>query len=250
MTVQHLGEASGLKFSPAVFQDFNAAHIWNGEAVEFCQHFTAEGTPANGVVEGGIYAYYAAGSLALLATEASGVARLTLAADNNNVTLTTGRNVAGLGKVVRNSNLPFAFEARVRVGTITDDQVNWFVGLMEEGRAIADVDYAGFRVLVGDGNGLDAVHRTSGGAEVEVQSVAQTLVANTWYNLGFRFNGGSVCQWYINNAQVGANVDPTLATFPSGEELAAVVALKDKGNNAGTLDVDFIRAIYAVSDLR
>lgn len=141
-------------------------------------------------------------------------------------------------------------ECRVAFPTITD--WGFAFGLGESAfwtaEAVADdcadlitESFVGFRVVVGDPDGMDFVYQLDAGAEVEdITGPVQTLVAATYYRLGFKFNGQNAITVYVDGAKVGS-FTITSATFPDGVNMAAGITLKAGAAAAYNAYIDWIR---------
>lgn len=192
-------------------------------------------------------------SIAEIATEVGGVVRMTTGGtDNNEVYMNFGNSLGVLGKAVA-AGYPFWFEARFRLGAVSDHGV--FIGLAEEGLAVANTltddtgavaskDYLGFRILTADSDGLDTVYRTAAGdegvhKEAAAGIAAQTLTASTWVKVGMYFDGTYL--WYFVNGDLVSTTGllTTASLFPTGEELTFLVALKTGTGTSCTLDLDW-----------
>ena len=188
-----------------------------------------------------------------LATEVGGVFQFAAVdADDDEGYLITGGNVTGMGKIASTSGKDLWFEARIRCPVLTD----WgmFIGMAAEGTAVAgtiaadatamaDLMYVGFRVLSGDPDGLDAVHRiTGGGGEAVIANPAQVLTASAWYKVGFKFDASAgTLKYYVDNAVVGTVTDVSAATFPDGHELALLAGIRAGAATDHQLDLDWWR---------
>ena len=154
------------------------------------------------------------------------------------------------------------FEARVLLTSVTDLGV--FVGLKEEGRAVAndladnsganaDKDYIGFRILTADSDGWDCVYNTeSGGGEsihMEADSnpvTAAVATANTWVKLGLYFDNAT-CFWFVNGTIVSTTgVAESATNFPDGEEFTPTFAIKTGEGVTKKLQIDWWRYLQAV----
>jgi hypothetical protein len=194
--------------------------------------------------------------------ESDKVADVALQQDNNGVLLlqtdgtdadvtaiTTGNNVAGIVNTPTAGNpSELWFEARVKFVTITDADGGAFIGLAQPGEAkdaggamaaggasLSDVDYVGFAQLSGDGDALKYVYNeaTSGTAQ---SGSAQTLVADTWYRLGFKV--------------VKKGYDAEIRFFVDGVDQGDSAAIDISGTNAnwpGNTDMDVLLAYVAES---
>lgn len=196
------------------------------------------GTAAGTVLQQGYAIYVDAGGAAQgIATEVCGEFRITT--DNtqhDEGSITTGGNVSGMGVIASTGGKDLWFEARVRVNTTTEQA--FFVGLAEQGCAVVDTladgtgafankDFVGFHILQADSDGLDAVHQILGGARTVVADAAQVVVGDTWYKVGLKYDvSAGTLAYYIDGLIVGTVADVSAVTFPDGEELALLFAMK------------------------
>ena len=74
----------------------------------------------------------------------------------------------------------------------------------------------------------------------------KTNVSGAWNTFGFHFAGASVLTPYIDGV-AGTIVDTGAASFPSGEEMSPIIAVKTGLTTGATatrsLDVDWIRIV-------
>lgn len=198
-------------------------------------------------------------------TIGGGLKFTTNGSDNDFGYLTSGGNVNGSFSIVPKGSggKKLWYEARVKFGAISE--LASFIGLSEEGLAaaatltddtgaIADKDYVGFRVLIADGDGLDAAYRISGGSEVVAKEEAQVLVADTWYKLGMVWDpdkgASGTLTFYINGTSVGSVAGSVITAgtaFPSSEELALLFAFKAGEASAKTAAIDWVRCAQLYS---
>ncbi len=175
---------------------------------------------------------------------------------NDEVNMAASNNAGTMGNITLSARKRSAFEARFRTNNIVNDQA-YFIGVAELAMAAEDAliadgvgalndkDYLGFRVLDDANAALDIVYRNNGGGgEVEVLAAAQTMVANTWYKLGWFWDGYKVF-WYINGTlKATTNVDGLSATdilkFPDDEYYAPTICTK-QGGTAILYDLGFVR---------
>jgi len=126
-----------------------------------------------------------------------------------------------------------------------------FVGLAEEGSAagnwigdsgdsFADKDLVGFIVWEADPNAVDVNVRLSGAATEDV-GLATASVQGTWYTLGIYFDGVETVSYFVDGTSVQTS-DLDDATFPTGEELAPLISLKNGAADAA-LEIDWIRMV-------
>ena len=193
----------------------------------------------------------------------TGVLRfLTDTTDNANVAL---QAQYGLGTQVQISDTAankklVVFEARFRVGQI-GNTYNMFLGLGEEGlavnngffddsAAIADKDYIGFYVTEAAGATLKFGYNLAGATDVVTIAALQTLVADTWYSVGFVHDPDEQpsrrLAVYLDGVKQSTYVtDTNIATssgsaFPDGQGLSMLAHLKNQTTTAQDMDLDFI----------
>lgn len=209
---------------------------------------------------GGYSSYQdASNTIAQLATEVGGVVRIaTDTTDNDESWLQLGGSAAVFGKLAASGGKKFVFETRIRTNAIASR--NLFVGLAEEGFAAADAitdagamvttkDFIGFRSLEGDAAGLDTVYQKASQTTVVVKDDLQTLVADTWYKVGFiydpsYYNPAKRIRFFVDGVEAADGVNSSAfddATFPGGEEMTAVWGVKNGTTTATQLDIDWVR---------
>lgn len=188
------------------------------------------------------------GTIAALDTEVGGVVRVSGDGTDNDGATVQSENVLGVVTDTAGSNKELWWECRFRINSIAAQSL--FIGLAQEGlttnadgvfaddaTGIAAIDALGWRVVEGDPDGMDAVHRISSGSEVVVGS-AQTIAVDTWYKVGGYYDGTNY-YWTFNGVQVGGGVDGGDSTMPDGEELCFTVSHKNGTAAARNLDIDW-----------
>ena len=151
---------------------------------------------------------------------------------------------------VKDSGKKSWIEFRVAYTSITN-AANVLIGLAEEGAAaadfindagddIADKDVVGFVIWEGDPNAIDCIHQKAGGASAD-PGLAQVPVAGTFYTLALYFDGAETVSFYVDGTAV-QTADLDTATFPTGEELSPIIALKNGAADAA-LQIDWIKMI-------
>ncbi len=141
-------------------------------------------------------------------------------------------------------------EFRVAFTSITN-AANILIGLAEEGAAaadfivdagndIADKDVVGFVIWEGDPDAVDCIHQKAGGAFAD-PGVALVPVAGTFYTFSIFFDGDETIVFAVNDTVV-QTADLDTATFPTGEELSPILAIKN-GAADGTLEIDWVSMI-------
>ncbi len=184
-----------------------------------------------------------------------GVVRIaTGATDNHEAWLQSGGNTGTLGRINRAAPQKLIFETRVRFGQIASQ--NAFIGLAEEGCAVADTitdagalvskDFLGFHVAEAAAGTLTFMYRLAGQSAVTKIANLQALAANTWYKLGFVFDPtqpvSERIKVYVENVQNASMVtaaEIAAATFPDNQGLAFLAGVKNAAATALTLDLDW-----------
>ncbi len=219
---------------------------------DFCNFGVGSGTVYRGW---GIY-LDTGNTIQEIPTEIGGVIHIaTDGTDNDNCALCSGGNVGVLVKIPSSAGDVVIFDSRVRFTQVTSTY-DAFIGLTEEGRAIddglftdadapADCDKIGFQVVASAGSALEFTYKKAGQTAV-VTSGLKTIAAATWYRLGFIYDPGlpaaSRLRVYIDNAYTGTSFTSTqiaAATFPSSEEMAVTMGIKNGGAAASSIDVDW-----------
>lgn len=209
-------------------------------------------------------------TIAQLATGGNlGVVRLSQdGSDNDEIWLSPGSATSVMGAINHATAADrriVAYEARFRVSSVADDVLAVFLGLGEEGLAavdtkadntgaLADKDYIGFDSVhansgtAGTNAKLNFVYNEASGAgPVTAISTVQTMVADTWYKVGFIYDpyeqpskrikifvDGVEQSTHVTDANI---IDST--KFPDGEELNPLVGCKAGTGTASTMDVDW-----------
>jgi hypothetical protein len=199
----------------------------------------------------GLYASYidTGDTIKGMAAERTGVVELlTAATDNNETWITTGGNTApmtGISDVAGNAyNVPFWFEARLKVQNVANSQKNIYVGLASIARAAADTitdggvlgdfGFIGFNQAEAAGATVNAMYQKIGQALTVNQAAIATLVADTYVKLGFRYDPNAPpakrITWFLNNAEQSTYVTSTqaqAATFPGAVVMAMLLGVKN-----------------------
>lgn len=161
-------------------------------------------------------------------------------------------------------NFPFWFETRVRFTDVSSN-AGKFVGLWQGTNpttgdmanatgAPGDFSYLGFRTLVADPNGMDAVHRNGGGGgEVVVAEAADysrlDISASTWAKYGL-FYDGTKLHYYMNGVEIGTGVLPSATDFPNADPLNPRWGIRSEATISGfKMEIDWV-AIMRLDELR
>ena len=161
----------------------------------------------------------------------------------------------------------FWFEARIKTSTVTDTKHGFFIGLMQDSVLTAtnpiaaagtmqDLNFFGFHRLEGDGDKLDTIYRADGVAQVNVQTDAVTLSADTYVKIGMRYepdsnpDGTYRMTFFGNNTLLsGAKQIPSSAgtDFPNDVGLGLVLSyLSATAVSPGSLTIDWWRAAQLI----
>lgn len=197
-------------------------------------------------------------TIAQIETDRNGAVKLSTAAtDNNESWLQPGdtKSVMGLISSTAGDDKLLAFECRFKIGVLAE--TGFFIGLTEEGLAadntlvddtgaLADKDVVGFHCpMHASVATCSFVHRKAGQTAVTVISGLKTMVADTYYNMGFVYDPSAPTEKrikvYLDNAEQSTFTTGTqiaAATFPNGEELQPLFGLKTGAASAKTLTID------------
>lgn len=209
------------------------------------------------------------GTGVLQATDDGGVISMaTGGTANNESMLVYGQTTGGLGQIISSSVNSIWFETRVRFSQIASG--GYFIGLVKPADAASglmvnatnviassSVNCVGFNVANATPTKLDIVY-TSNAAPTTYKAAAQTLVANTWYKLGIRFNSikhsqPNIVQFFINGLRVlsTASVDGVAASasnFPDSIMLTPIWAAKTIDTTNVNVHVDWWRYAQIIED--
>jgi len=151
-----------------------------------------------------------------------------------------------------------AFEARFRVSSVANTTLPFFVGLGAVGLAataqmddttgeLADKDFIGFQTLCAAGATMLTSYKKNGQTKQAPTGNNSTIVADTWYKVGFRFDPGADdgkrLVFYLNGSALPTEVTATnfaAATFPDDVPLCPVVLTQNDGGAANHISVDWI----------
>ena len=142
------------------------------------------------------------------------------------------------------------FEARVKFGTIANDQNGVFLGLYEDVAMTATVPLTatgtlapevavGFYKFEEDGDGLDLVH-CDGTTATTLKADATTLVADTYYKLGMVFEDDVIT--FFNDGTAYADTLSVGATeYPAAATVNPVIAIQGEATEATGVTLDWWR---------
>ena len=196
-----------------------------------------------------------------IADEIGGHVRLlTDATDNDSAGITTGGNVGVICTIDDAAPQIVAFEARIKKSLITDNGVAFFCGLSEEALAagdtlvddtgaLADKDFIGFKNLHDSGAAMDFVYKKEGQTENELIAGVQTMVADTYYKVGFLYDpfnhpNSKKIKIFVDGLEQSTYVTQALieaAAFPAGEEMALLMYMKNGAAAIGEFVCDWWR---------
>lgn len=194
------------------------------------------------------------GTYAFTSTDTGGVLSIAPAdgTADSGVAMRLGHNDAGnLFEIVGDSGQKLWFEARVKVATSASD-TSIFVGLGDESTASADFladsgsdfaddDLIGFHIEEKHSAGINFAYQTTGAAFVEVDDVATN--ASDWHTLGFFFDGAETITIFADGTANSTTIAYNDGSFPDGEELSPVIAIKAHTATTSTLYVDWITCV-------
>jgi len=178
-----------------------------------------------------------AGTFAL--TDAAGGVAL---ADSGSTTATQGINVQKIGECIKpEADKDIWFEARVKV-VDTYDKAELFIGLSITDTTIIDTsansstDHIGWQCVTDDGVLLFSAEKGGAGAT----RAAATIEEDTWIKLGFKVNGVTSIDQYINGVKTGtANVTANITVA----EITPSFVCQSGGTNDPILHVDYIKCV-------
>ena len=152
------------------------------------------------------------------------------------------------------------FECRIKKSSITEGNV--FVGLAQGGAGVADfindagtdfsdVSLIGFNQFEADEDAFDFCYQNSGQAFQTVLGDAATVTAGTYVKLGFVFDPNAPAaekiKIYVDGVEKTTFVTEAnmqAATFPSGDTMSPLIAIKADSANDLTVSLDWWRAAY------
>lgn len=220
--------------------------ILHGRGKYYYNDFTVDApTFASATAQLGMITYQDTGvTVAPLATDDNGVLQIAGAdADNDEGSIQFGVTTAVYAKIASTGGKKLAFEMRVKNNSAALTDSAFFCGLAEEASAVADIlvnntgalkttaDFIGFRTLCASPSELDTIYQKASQTAVEPDDNVTTVVADTWMKLGLVFDptdSAKAIRYYVDGVEVASVAASALddATFPDGEEMALLVALK------------------------
>lgn len=193
---------------------------------------------------------------------APGIVELAANADAEEAVLQLG-NALDVGPFRFQKDLAFECRVRVNAAAIVADDHGFFFGLANGGAsgagtagvlfssdALGATDVVGFQHLVGESTALDAAYLVSGGTVMDGSQntdldTVETLVADTWVKLGFKFSiYPRKLEWFVNGvkeAEIG-ETEIAAAAFPDADAdfMQPTIGLAPADSTAATIDVDWI----------
>lgn len=141
---------------------------------------------------------------------------------------------------------PVYFGARVKA--LEHAATSVFVGLAEEGASaanfltdatgvIANKDFIGFNILVASATAWNATWKLTGQAVQAITSLA--VNGDDWHTFEFFYDGATTVTFWADGTASSTLATTTAATFPGGEEMSPILAIK--GQAAKNLQVDWLR---------
>lgn len=271
LTLRHAGDVSGKEPSPSIWGNVNWSDgQFHGKTKLFWEDFHSFGLTYAVASNVGRYAggqmwrsYEDTGdAIAQIATDDNGVITFTTAATDNNESWIQPGGVASVFGTIdtrATGQRSLAFEARFNIAQLAETGV--FIGMSEEGLAAANTlvddtgalaskDMIGFHIPAHASVAtMSFVYRKAGQAAATVISGLQTMVASTWYKVGFYLdakepNAAKRIKVYLDGVEQSTYVTDTvveLSTFPSGEELHALAGVKAGEAGAKVMSLDWIR---------
>ncbi len=209
-------------------------------------------------------------------TETALIADIALQADDNGVLMidtdgqdddtagiTTGDNVVGIIRSpLEGEQMRFWFETRIKVNTVTDGDLPWFIGLMAPGSlsngsplgaggALADVDYIGFHTDEADGNAVDLVYNEASLGTAQAVTGLIATEADTYVRLGMKLvvSGNSIeYRFFKDGVDVGNSGvidlnDGANANWPGDTNMDVIITVTSgtSGEDADNMKIDWVR---------
>lgn len=222
----------------------------------YFEDFTNAQVFATTVSQNGLYTFQDSSvTVKGVATEPSVIKITTPATTNSEGILTTGGNFAPFGRVSSTDKKSFLWEARFKVGQITNHL--GFIGVGVPGLAVTDGiltdttgaltdnGVIGFHVAAASGSALNAVYKKNGQTAQTSLAAAATLVADTFVKVGVAYDAPKgILEFHVNGVAVSRVTDVSAATFPDGVWLALYANIKALASTAATLTLDWWAAGY------
>ena len=192
------------------------------------------------------------GSINQLLTEYGSVLRLTTGGtDNDQACMYWGSANNAPFRMSTDNGRPLWFECRWRVNAVADDHTGIYIGLTEEAAGVADfivdggatysaTDRIGFNILAADGDQLETVMSLATAANTNIDATFATIVADTFYNDGFYFDGKKTVTFFHNGVPSGTKALTTDTQFPLDQELTISISAKTSTGTTLLLDIDWV----------
>lgn len=235
--------ASGELDGHAVFEDFLGNFVQANNVAAAASTLPSPFAAFTGATAGG--------TISQPADAPIGVAALNNTTNDETTCLVLGGK--GLaGQWVFEAGKSLWFEARIKINTIADTKMGLFCGFGEEGLCVTvgicaaddtltDKDLIGFFHVAGDGDMLDTVYKTAGGAGTQTHTAdAVTLVADTYVKVGITCDGTSI-RFYKDGVQIGAALALSAAEVPDGEEMCFYLAMTSSGGDDIVSSIDWVK---------
>ncbi len=182
--------------------------------------------------------------------------------DDDDVSITTGDNVIGvLRSPKEGESQKFWFEARIKVSSVTDGDLPFFVGLAQPGQAksngilgavgvLNDVDYIGFHVDEADGDDVNLVYNEASAGTASADTGVIAITADTYVRLGIKlFNNGETIKirWFKDGVDLGddvaVDISSTDANWPGDTDMDIIIAITSGANgaDADNMKIDWVR---------
>ncbi len=161
-------------------------------------------------------------------------------------------------------SLELVYEVQFRISTVTANEMGLFIGLAgrhamdsnflldnvpaANAPGVADIDMIGLFMDHADTTGLDIMYQIAGQDAVTHEAAWKTLTIDTWYIFGMRYKPSKKIDFYwgtgdrtttkvaIDDNPITATTIAT-ATFPDGQGLAPIIAIKGGTGDDEYLDV-------------
>jgi hypothetical protein len=243
-------------FSPELWGDFPLDEIlWDANiGFGFHDDFTAFGTFAAGAVGHWSGPWNGFGSTGATIVDADIVGGgITMGSDGDN----EGASISTIAKPYQiSADLgQLCFEARIQTSTIADTKHGIFVGLIDTAAmsatvpiaadgTLADENLVGFFRAEGDGDKISFVYKANGVTAVTLIDALVVPVANTFLNLGFRFDphDGNKLKVFVDNVKHATTKvipDDSGSDFPADVRMGMVAAvLNATASTPGTSTAD------------
>jgi hypothetical protein len=243
MQVQYKGLNTNRGLSPNIWANFpledairQRNHLWMYDDFNSGGLITSPTTEA-ALVGIPYIGFGSAGSTITHSNELGGAVVLTEATDNEAVGI---KSKVGAFQISANRG-DLCFEARVKLSAITDNQIGFMLGLMDDVAMTVTVplstanppilattiNFVGFQGPEEDAGGVNSIYQANAVTTVEVQELVHQLVADTYVKLGMRYSRSEArLYYYVNGVQQSSYKssipDSTGTDFPADVLLAPI----------------------------